>query len=139
MTAPGLPDGFAPHFRKSKFTDPWEPIFSRVSARSVELAVELRDAHCNSRGLVHGGLIAGLCDNAMGLTCGAALKDDGREIKGLVTVSLTTNYLGAAKVGSWLIIAPEAVKLGGSLAFARALVSADGKPIADATANFKIS
>ena len=139
MTASGLPDGFAPHFRKSKFTDPWEPIFSRVNARSVDLAVELRDAHCNSRGLVHGGLIAGLCDNAMGLTCAAALQDDERAFNGLVTVSLTTNYLGAAKVGSWLVISPEAVKLGGSLAFARALVSADGAMIADATANFKIS
>ena len=28
MTAP--PEGFAPHFRKSPLTDPWEPLYSRV-------------------------------------------------------------------------------------------------------------
>ncbi|MEO0465597.1 MAG: PaaI family thioesterase [Pseudomonadota bacterium] len=99
----------------------------------------LRDAHCNSRGMVHGGLIAALCDNGMGLTCVAAMKDNGRELQGMVTVSMTTDFLGAAEIGSWLIVAPEAVKLGGSLGFARALVTADGKPIAQASASFRIS
>ncbi|MEM9739957.1 MAG: PaaI family thioesterase [Pseudomonadota bacterium] len=139
MTAGNSPDGFAPHFRKSKFTNPWEPIFSRVSDRRVELAVFLRDVHCNSRGFVHGGLIAGLSDNAMGLTCGAALKAEGRDVGGLVTVSLNTEFLGGAQLGSWLIIVPEAVKLGGNLAFARALLTADDAPIAQASASFKIS
>ena len=139
MSAQAPPDGFAPHFRKSKFTDPWEPIFSRVNARSVDLAVYLRDAHCNSRGFVHGGLIAGLSDNAMGLSCAAALKAENRNIGGLVTVSLLTEFLGGAKLDSWLMIVPEAVKLGGDLAFARALLTADGAPIAQASASFKIT
>lgn len=132
------PDGFQPHFRKSKFTDPWEPLYSRVLPRSVQIGVRLGETHCNSRGLVHGGLIASLADNAMGLTCGAAMRDEGREIGGLVTVSLTADYLGSAKLGSWLQVEPEAVRCGRSLAFARCLITADGAPVAQASASFKI-
>lgn len=141
MTAsePQPPEGFSRHFRQSRFTDPWEPLFSRVSPRSVEIAVLLDEAHCNSRGLVHGGLIASLCDNAMGLTCLAAMRADGRGVSGLVTVSLTTDYLGSARLGNWLVIVPEAVKLGGSLAFARALVVENDLPVAQASASFKIA
>lgn len=138
MSAPTPPDGFAPHFRKSNFTDPWEPIFSQVLARSVNLAVFLGEPHCNSRGLVHGGLIAGLSDNAMGLSCAAALRGEGREVSGLVTVSMNTEFAGAARLGSWLIVTPEVVKLGRNLAFARALLTAEGATIAVASASFKI-
>jgi hypothetical protein len=47
--------------------------------------------HTNSRGLVHGGLIAALADNAMGLSCG-----QGRQgvSQGLITVNLSVDYLG---------------------------------------------
>ncbi|MCI4644183.1 MAG: PaaI family thioesterase [Hyphomonadaceae bacterium] len=139
MTAPAPPDGFTPHFRKSEFTDPWEPIFSQVENGTVRLAVMLNSPHCNSRGFVHGGLIASLADNAMGLSCATQLREAGREIKGLITVSLNTEFLGAASLGSWLIVEPDHVKLGGSLAFGRCLVHADGKPVAQASASFKIT
>jgi len=35
-----VPEGFAPHFRKSKVTDPWEPLFSRalIIADGVHIA-----------------------------------------------------------------------------------------------------
>jgi acyl-coenzyme A thioesterase PaaI-like protein len=72
------PEGYAPHFRKSRFTDPWEPLYSCSTPREVSIGLWLAGAHCNSRGLVHGGLIASLADNAMGLSCGAALAAEGR-------------------------------------------------------------
>ena len=139
MTAPAQPPGFSPHFRTSEFTDPWDPIYSQVEDGVVRLAVCLASAHCNSRGLVHGGLIASLSDNAMGLSCAQQLRDGGRDIKGLVTVSLNTEFLGSAQLGSWLVVDPDHVKLGGSLAFARCIVRADGKPVAQASASFKIT
>ena len=99
----------------------------------------LAEPHCNSRGLVQGGLIAALADNAMGLTCVFALANAGRELGGgLVTVSLGTDYVGSAKLGDWLQIDPEAVKLGGSICFARALINSHEQPVAMAHATFKI-
>lgn len=99
----------------------------------------LADQHCNSRGLVHGGLIAALSDNAMGLSCVVGLAAAGRDAgKGLVTVSLGTDYLGSAKLGEWLEIDPEPVKVGGSICFARAIIRSDDRPVAMANATFKI-
>ncbi|WP_300394938.1 PaaI family thioesterase [Henriciella sp.] len=139
MTATDVPSGFERHFRTSPFTDPWEPLYSRQDPRKVMIGVRLREAHCNSRGLVHGGLIASLADNAMGLSAGAALRTEGRDtVKGLVTVSLTTDYLGPAKLGSWLEVDTHFVKTGGSLCFTDCLVLADGEPVARANASFKI-
>ena len=58
------------HFRRSPLTEPWEPLFSRKEARKVVMGLHVREAHCNSRGLLHGGLIAALADNA--IRCRAA-------------------------------------------------------------------
>src|SRR5215469_14526814 len=64
------PLGFEPHDRKSPLTDPWEPLYSRKTARAVVLGLRAGPQHTNSRGFVHGGLIGALADNAMGLSCG---------------------------------------------------------------------
>ena len=71
-----IPDGFAQHFRDSSVTDPWRPIYSRVGTDCVEIGVMLRPVHCNSRGFVHGGVIATLADNAMGLSLAQAVGQD---------------------------------------------------------------
>ena len=72
----GPPEGFAPHFRKSPVTDAWEPLYSRKQDGVVQIGLTIRAAHCNSRGLPHGGVIATLADNAMGLSCGTALPQE---------------------------------------------------------------
>jgi len=134
-----VPDGFERHFRRSGLTDPWEPLYSRKLDDRVQMGLVLAAPHCNSRGLVHGGLIAALADNAMGLSCVVSLAAAGRDPgKGLVTVSLGTDYLGSAKLGEWLVIDPEPVKVGGSICFARAIIRANDKPVAMANATFKI-
>lgn len=131
----GPPEGFAPHFRKSPVTDPWEPLFSRkLDNGAVQIGLAIRAAHCNSRGLPHGGVIAALADNAMGLSCASSL----RSASGLVTVSLAVDYLGNAKLGQWLQIEPRVLRAGGSMAFADALVTADGATIARASASFRV-
>ncbi|MEL6857785.1 MAG: PaaI family thioesterase [Pseudomonadota bacterium] len=133
------PEGFERHFRRSGLTDPWEPLYSRKLEDRIQIGLVLAQQHCNSRGLVHGGLIAALADNAMGLSCVVSLANAGREPgKGLVTISLGTDYLGSAKIGDWLLIDPEPVKTGGSVCFARAIISGNDRPVAMANATFKI-
>ena len=139
MSELSVPEGFERHFRRSGLTDPWEPLFSRQLSDRVQMGLFLADQHCNSRGLVHGGLIAALADNAMGLSCAAGLAMAGRAVeKGLVTISLGTDYLGSAKRGEWLEIDPEPVKVGGSICFARAIIRSNDAPVAMANATFKI-
>ena len=135
------PAGFAPHFRKSAVTDPWEPLYSRTIDGVVQIGLFIAPAHCNSRGLVHGGVIATLADNAMGLSLGVAARarnpDDAPH--GFLTVGLTLDYLAAAKIGQWLLVEPRVLKAGRSLGFTDALVTADGKPIARASASFTLA
>jgi acyl-coenzyme A thioesterase PaaI-like protein len=130
----GPAPGFAPHDRKSPLTDPWEPLYSRLAGDRVILALRAADAHTNSRGFVHGGLISALADNAMGLSCARALGHVG----GLVTVNLTLDFLGSAFKGQWLEFDTVFVKPGTTLCFTQAFVSADGKPCARANAVFRV-
>ncbi len=129
-----IPDGFARHTRTSPLTEPWEPIYSKTTADAVIIGLRLAKPHTNSRGFVHGGLIATLADNAMGLSCGVHMKAPGR----LVTISLNVDYLGAANIGQWLAVETNFVKAGGSVCFAQSLITAEGAPCARASATFKI-
>lgn len=128
------PVGFTVHRRKSPLTAPWEPIFVRETEGAVILGLFLREAHTNSRGFAHGGLIGALADNAMGLSCGGRLGGAAR----LVTVSLAVDFLGPADVGQWLEVDTVFVKPGATLCFAQAFVTADGQPCARADAVFRV-
>jgi acyl-coenzyme A thioesterase PaaI-like protein/quinol monooxygenase YgiN len=130
-----IPEGFQRHTRHSGLTDPWEPIYARRSSGGVSLAIRASAAHANSRGFVHGGLITALADNAMGLSCGQEVDDT----SSLVTVSLSMDFVGFAKVGQWLEIRPEVIKTGKSLCFASALVLAGDSVCARASGVFKLA
>lgn len=133
------PQGFEPHFRKSPLTDPWEPIYSRREPGKLVIGLYTREAHCNSRGMVHGGLLAALADNAMGLSCVEVLVSEGRKPEGgLVTISLAADFVGAAKLGQWVAFDTGYVKTGRTLCFAQAFVTADGETIARADARFRV-
>ena len=128
------PPGFAPHDRKSPLTDPWEPLYSRKAERAVVLGLRAGPAHTNSRGFVHGGLISALADNAMGLSCGRFLEDG----QSVITVNLTLDFVGSARIGQWLEFDTNFVRAGSTLCFAQALVTADGEPCARANAVFRV-
>lgn len=134
------PEGFAPHFRKSPATDPWEPLYSRRGEAMVELGVTVAAAHCNSRGFAHGGVIAALADNAMGLSLGV-VRGTGiikASAASALTVSLSLDYVGSAKIGQWLQITPRVLKAGRSMGFVDAVVTADGETVARASATFRV-
>lgn len=134
------PEGFAPHFRKSPLTDPWEPIYSQRLEDRVIIGLYVREPHTNSRGMVHGGLVAALADNAMGLSCGQVLLAEGRKPEGgLVTVSMAIDFIGAAKLGRWVAFDTQYVKTGRTLCFAQAFITADGEVIGRADARFKVT
>jgi acyl-coenzyme A thioesterase PaaI-like protein len=132
MSEDNVPEGFERHTRRSGLTDPWEPIYARRSDSEVRLGFRGAAPHANSRGFIHGGLICALADNALGLSCGQHLA----EISGLVTVSLSIDFVGSGKIGQWIEIRPEVIKAGKSLCFARALVMADESVCARASGVF---
>jgi uncharacterized protein (TIGR00369 family) len=135
METQAIPTGFERHYRQSPVTDPWEPLYSRKTDGAVVIGLQATQAHTNSRGFVHGGLISALADNAMGLSCSQRLGD----AAGLLTVNLTLDFMGSAKIGQWLEFDTIFVKPGATLCFAQAFVTADGEPCARANAVFKVA
>jgi uncharacterized protein (TIGR00369 family) len=99
----------------------------------VRIGFQVARAHTNSRGFVHGGMLSAVADNAMGLSCGPL-----SEGASVITVSLALDFLGPARPGQWVEVAPKVNRVGGALCFAEALLTADGEPCAKAHATFRI-
>jgi uncharacterized protein (TIGR00369 family) len=131
---PDIPDGFEPHFRKSPLTEPWEPLYSKRTERSVIMGLRLAPPHTNARGLIHGGLIAALADNAMGYSCAQAT---GWKTT-YVTISLAVDFIGSAGIGQWLAVESDVIKTGSTICFAQSLIKADDVVIARANATFRV-
>src|SRR6478752_6125026 len=134
MTVTDVPPGFERQSRRSPLTDPWEPIYSRKTPDAIILGLRLATPHTNSRGFVHGGLIAALADKAMGHSCGHKMRGD----YSLVTVGMSIDFISSAQIGQWFTVETDVVKTGSTLCFAQCLVKADGVVIARANATFRV-
>ena len=134
MTATKIPEGFEPHFRKSPFTDPWEPLYSKKTDKVVIMGLRLAKPHTNARGLIHGGLIASLADNAMGYSCAQTMG----WASSLVTISLAVDFVGSAEIGQWLAVESEVIRTGSTICFAQSLIKADDAVIARANGTFRV-
>ncbi len=131
--------GYVRHTRRSPLTDPWEPLYARETAEAVQLAVEIREAHCNARGFAHGGLVSALADNAMGLSAvRLARQQAGQEKASGVTVTLALDYLDTARIGDWLEVRPSVLKLGRTLAFVECRVVCGERLVARGNASFRM-
>jgi len=134
MSTDTIPLGFEPHFRKSPFTDPWEPLYAKTTEKAVILGLRVAKAHSNGRGRIHGGLIAALADNAMGYSCAQALG----WASSLVTVGLAVDYLGNGEIGQWLSVESDVIKAGRTLCFTQSLIRVDDVVIARANGTFRV-
>jgi acyl-CoA thioesterase len=85
----------------------------------VIVNLPLEDKHLNQLGLAHGGAIATLADNSMGLACFVAAN------RPLVTVEFKLNFVRPAKTGT-LTATSHVYKLGEHLAFAECDVTDQG-------------
>lgn len=134
MTDADIPSGFEPLSRKSPLTEPWEPLYAKKTDKAVVIGLRLAKPHTNGRGLIHGGLIAALSDNAMGYSCAQATG----WTTSFVTVSLTVDFVGSAEIGQWCSIESEVIKTGKTICFAQSLVKADDAVIARASGTFRV-
>jgi len=130
-----IPTGFERHFRRSPLTEPWEPIYSRRTEKAVIIGLRAAEPHLNSRGIVHGGLLTTLADNAMGLSCALHIEGAPR----LLTANLTIDFLNIAEKGQWIEIDTTFVKPGRTMGFAQAFITADGEICARANAVFRVA
>jgi uncharacterized protein (TIGR00369 family) len=134
MIATDIPEGFERQARPSPLTEPWEPIYAKLTPDAIILGLRLARPHTNARGFAHGGLIAALTDKAMGHSCGRKM----RGTNSLVTVSMSIDFISSAQIGQWITFETDVIKTGSTLCFAQCLVTADGVVIARANATFRV-
>jgi len=133
-SSPHISDGFEPYLRKSPLTEPWEPLYAKRTDKAVMIGLRLAKPHTNGRGLIHGGLIAALADNAMGHSCAHVMGGQ----SSLVTISLAVDFVGTAQIGQWLVVESEVIRTGHTICFAQSLIKADDAVIARANATFRV-
>ena len=145
-----VPNGFKPLSRSSPFVEANGPFYFKDENGALTFGIRIEARHCNSGGTVHGGLIATICDLALGRNIGLAsapshiLAEWRQEqaptslpLKKLLTINLSIDYSGYAKIGDWIEVRVEVQKIGKALAFASAYVFRGPEKIARSSAVFR--
>ena len=92
------------------------PTYSRREEdRSITTAMRAEERHLNGLGVVHGGALMSLADNALFNIATDAL-------------TMNTEFLDAAQMGDLVVATGEVVRAGGSMIFVRGIVKAEGRP-----------
>ena len=135
MSTPAPPPGFELFPRANS---PWlsglGPIFVRKDADRMVLAVTVTDFHANTRGVAHGGMLISFADSALGIVLAYSRTPP----QPMVTVSLATDFLDAARPGDLLEAWVEVERIGARLAFATCLLRVGERRILRANGVFSV-
>jgi acyl-coenzyme A thioesterase 13 len=134
MNAADVPEGFGPLFRTSPLLDALGPFYGKGTGADLVIGLRAEDKHTNSRGAVHGGVLATIGDIALGYTM-AFSSDPPRRA---TTASLTIDYIGSAKAGDWIEARVDKYKIGKTLAFANAYLTVNDTQVARVSAVFAV-
>jgi acyl-coenzyme A thioesterase 13 len=129
-----VPAGFGPIFRSSPLLDALGGFHSRGGGPTLEVGLLVGERHVNSRGTLHGGAAATLADSAIGYLL--AFRNDPPSL--LVTVSLTLDYVAAARIGDWIDVRLDGHDATGRLVFATASLVVGERVVARARAVFTL-
>ncbi|MCD1636466.1 PaaI family thioesterase [Martelella mediterranea] len=116
---------------------PWPtfaPPFSRREDSGFTYALETGEAHANAIGLVHGGVIAGLADQAIALVAWRAA-----DRAPVVTVEMSTRFTDSTRPGARLEAEAAVRQTSGAMMFVDAAVREGERTVALATAVMKIA
>jgi uncharacterized protein (TIGR00369 family) len=131
MTAPAQ---FVPYARTSPYLDLVGPLYQHGDDSSL-VGLQTDERHTNSRGVVHAGLLVAIVDTVMGHSAERAVSTGSR----VVTVSLTTDFIGAARGGEWIHGQATVQRCGRRLAFTSFTFHVDDRLILTASGVFAVT
>ena len=129
-----VPEGFrALHLPRNPYIEANGPLYGRLDGTDFVLGFRCEKKHCNPVGMCHGGMLMTLAD--MLLLLGANIQAHiGRF---LVTVHLTTDFIGAVPEGAWLEGRVQVLKITRSLLFTQGTMEVEGATVARVSAILK--
>jgi uncharacterized protein (TIGR00369 family) len=118
-------------------TDPFEmragPFFwKRRNDGTHHFILESADYHCNRQGVVHGGLMLTLID----LTFAATAKETPDQR--LVTISLSSEFVSAGRIGHLIEATAEVVRRTNTLCFLRGQVTSGGETLLNSSCIYRL-
>lgn len=129
-----IPQGFIPLNRPSPFIHTIGPVYIKDAGARPIIGLPIEDKHANARGIAHGGVLASLADIALGYNLVFSTSPP----RALVTVHLTVDFIGSAKIGDWVEAHVEIQKQEGRTAFASARLISGNKQLARASGIFRM-
>lgn len=129
---PTLPEGFKRHGARSRFMDHNGPFYVKGTGHDLVMGVYIQEHNLNHGGIAHGGFIASFADAAMGYAYATLTDPPG----GAVTVNLTIDYVGIARLGDWVESQVDIQKEKGRIIFINCFLVCNGKRIARANGVF---
>jgi len=126
---PPPPAGFALSSGRGSFSTHNGPYFHREDGAQAFYALK---RHCNSIGLIHGGMLSAFLD---GVLAGAAGRGSGAVG---VTVHLSIDFLDMGRAGEWVIGEASLTRAARDLAFVEGRAYVGARNLARATGIFKL-
>lgn len=109
------------------------PLYFKKTPEGLLVGMRIEERHCNPTGVCHGGMLMTFCDMAMPMAANYAH----RLGQFLPTISMTTDFVGPAKLGAWLQARTDVLKVTRNLVFTQGLITADGEPVVRASGVFR--
>lgn len=109
------------------------PLYGRWADGTFTLGFRVELRHCNPAKSCHGGMIMTLADMTMLIGCNL----QGTLNQYLLTVNLTTDFLGPANEGVWIEGRCDVLRASKNMVFSQGMLSVEGKPIARINGIFK--
>ena len=128
------PDGFVAARFWGNFLRDAGPYYLRKTNACTIVGLRVRQSHVNYVGVAHGGVLATLADVALSLQP-HLLDPAGLPV---TTVSLTTNFLAAARVGDWLEAECRIDRAGKRLAYTSGQIRCGDKMLVTMTGVFNL-
>ncbi|MEW4448143.1 PaaI family thioesterase [Qipengyuania sp. JC766] len=101
------------------------PFYERIDDdRRPVVAFRAEPRHMNGAGFMHGGCLMTFADSAIFTIAREALAGSHG-----VTMSMTSDFLDAARTGDLIEARGEVTRAGGKTIYARGIVTANGKPV----------
>ena len=98
------------------------------------LGIRIEQRHCNRRGFAHGGLLVTLADLALGYSSGHGIDESTM----LVTINLSADFAGSARIGDWVEAHADVQQSGRSVAFANCYLRANDRRLVRVSGIFKV-
>lgn len=130
-----IPEGFEPSGFRGTYLNDVGPYFVKPSATGLIVGLRITDKHINYVDIAHGGVLTTLADVALSLQ----VHRSEEPWLAVTTISLNTNFLGAAKLGDWLEAQAHIDRMGKRIAYTHGQINAGDRAIMTMSGVFNVT